>query len=177
MPGSGRLFIHNSGLILLTPFLPKFFLRLGFIDGVDAFGSDNVRALAVRALQRLLYPASTPLAEPAERHLILNKLLCGWPLDQPLPATRNLGGWARLNAEIHRLLLDAVGQWGGSSGSGEKNLLRLFLRRKGELQFDGQARLRVESSPLDILLHAFPWPPDLLQTPWMRAPLLIDWQG
>lgn len=170
-----KLLIHNSGLVLLTPFLPHFFRRLELTNGSEAFKSSADQASGVLLLQKLLYPAPTPLSCPSEQYLALNKLLCGWPLEQTLPAVEDSFHWPDLALEIHCLLRAAVNQWGEPADIGEESLMKMFLRRKGELVVNGGIKLRVEPSPLDLLLRSLPWPLDCLRTPWMREPLEVDW--
>lgn len=178
MPEHGKIFVHNSGLVLLAPFLPQFFQRLELCDRAGAFNSTADQASAVLVLQRLLYPAAAALCEPGEQYLALNKLLCGWPLERKLHARktwRECPEWPALKLEIYCLLRAAINQWGEPADIGEESLMQLFLRRKGELHINGGARLQVERSPLDLLLRTLPWTLDCLQTPWMKEVLEVDW--
>mgnify|MGYP003623780974 CR=1 FL=1 len=77
--------------------------------------------------------------------------------------------------EIHCLLRAAVNQWGEPADVGEESLVKMFLRRKGERILNGEARRRVEPSPLDLLLRSLPWPLNSVQTPWMKELLQVDW--
>lgn len=76
-----KIFIANAGLVLLTPFLPHFF-RVAGLTRQDKFTSADGVAWAACLLQRVLAPGESRLLES---EMALNKLLCGWPLSEPLP--------------------------------------------------------------------------------------------
>src|SRR5690606_887113 len=71
---AGTIYINNAGLVLLHPFIPTYFNRLGMIEKGD-FISEEARHRAVHLLQYLVYGTD----QHEEHELVLNKILCNMP--------------------------------------------------------------------------------------------------
>lgn len=164
------LYIHNSGLVILAPYLPRYFDMLGMLDG-KVFPDE---ATAARAALLLEYLASGR-AEVPEYELAFNKVLCGLQIDTPLPASIEL---TDEETEISRQILNAILQnWDKMSGSTVENLQGSFLLRAGLLRQGEDAwSLNVESAGFDVLLSFIPWTISLVSLPWMERRLEVDWK-
>jgi hypothetical protein len=167
---SADLFIHNAGLILLWPFLPRFFANLGLVQD-KAFLDEAAQQRAVGVLQYLADGAT----EPPEYLLPLNKALCGLPLDAVYDA--EAGRLEEPDLETADAFLAAVVQQAEGLGKiSPEGFRSAFLQRAGLLGFeDGQWLLHVERETHDILLDRLPWSFRIVKLPWMERPMFVDW--
>ena len=163
----GPRVVGNAGLTLFAPLLPDLFRQAELLTDED-FSDENARLRGVFLLQRLLSDD-----EPLEPELTLNKFLCGWPLERPLPAppallTRELAP----AAEAARAL---AGHWPPFSGASRDDLARLFIRRRGVLYPGPSPLLRVAPEGQDALLARLPWSEREIRLPWSR--LQVVWHA
>lgn len=164
-----RIYIQNSGLVILWPFIERFFERLGQMEA-NRFKDT---AAAHRAVGLLQYIATGEESFP-EYLLPLNKVLCGLELtevfDFGLPITES-------EAEEGTNLLSAVIQHASVLRDMSVPSFRTgFLLREGVLSTrDGAWLLQVERKTYDIVMDLFPWSMQWLRLPWMEAPLRVEW--
>lgn len=160
--------VENAGLVLLHPFLPRFFDALGVAAGGELI--DPERALC------LLHLLATGEAVAPEHRLTLSKVLCGVPLDRPVAA--DVGLTEDETAEAETLLKAVVGHWSALGHTSTDALRGEFVARAGVLSVDadGDWLLRVEARTLDILLDRLPWGISLVRTPWMPRLLKVEWR-
>jgi hypothetical protein len=164
-----ELYSDTAGLVLLWPFLGRFFKRLELITE-NRFRDDAAVQRAVGLLQYL----ATEEAEPPEYRLPLAKVLCGlepdavFLLEPPLSGEEREEGGLLLSAVIEHAPILGKMSIAGFRGT--------FLLRRGILgQRDGAWLLRVERETYDIVLERFPWTIDWVKLPWMVAPLRVEW--
>jgi len=163
------LYVDNAGLVLLWPYLTRFFHGLNLTDAAD-FLSGTARERAVLLLEYLV------LGETAysEHRLLLNKLLCGWPLLEPVGITIDLS--AGEAAEAEELLQSVIGHWQALGNSSIRGLRETFLLREGRLQRDDMGwLLTVNRTGFDVLLDRLPWAIGLVRLPWMADALRVEW--
>lgn len=170
LPQDLSLHIPAAGLVLISPFLAPYFDALG-LSKSGAFRDPEAQLRAVLLTQAL----ATGQEEAPEPDLVLAKLLCGVALQHPVPRSITRTDAERDEAET---LLGAVIQhWGALGGTSAQGLQEAFLQRPGVLQITEQGRfLIVERRGTDVLLDRLPWTLSLQQTPFMEAPLLVDWR-
>ena len=164
-----ELYIDNAGLVILWPFLERFFERLGL---VTAHRFQDVAAVH-RAVGLLQYLATTD-PSPPEYLLPLNKVLCGmaldevWALDAPLTEAEAEECTDLLTAVIaHAPILHNM-SLPGFRGT--------FLLRQGVLSArDGAWLLRVQRETYDVVLDRFPWSVAWVKLPWMDTLLRVEW--
>ena len=162
------LLVSNAGLILLHPFIPRIFDKLGWTDAEGKLHSDQ-RWSAIQTLQYLCR-GETGLAEPT---LVLEKILCGIPIADPAEFP-TLSPSAR--EECNSLLEAVIKHWSALKNTSPDGLREGFLKRPGFLfQIDGQWQLKVEKQTIDILLESIPWGIKVLKFPWLEKPLLVQW--
>jgi hypothetical protein len=163
------VYIENSGLVILWPFLPRFFERLELIED-DSFKDLAAQHRATGLLQYLV----TEDPSPPEYQTTLAKVLCGLDpgvgleFDQPVTEAESEECATFLSSVIaqapilHEMSID------GFRGS--------FLLRKGLLTArDGVWLLRVERETYDVVLDRFPWSVNWVKLPWMEVPLGVEW--
>lgn len=198
-----RMAVTDAGLVLLWPFLPTFFSRLGWLAGGDQAAGPAVAAMppgrrfasprhAARAAW-LLHGLATggdaaapaPDAPVAEHLLPLSKLLCGLapeaPLAWPAPASPDArpddaAAWAAALAEGELLLQAVIARAPILRAMSVPAFRAAFLLRAGQLGVrDDHWLLRVERTAYDMVRDRFPWGVSVLRLPWMDATLQVEW--
>ncbi|MEK8048730.1 contractile injection system tape measure protein [Ideonella sp. DXS22W] len=182
--------VVNAGLVLLWPFLPAFFGRLGWLltDGPQAgraFAQPALAACAARLLHALAQgpgsgpaeaDADDPDADPPvpEHWLPLAKLLCGLAPESPLPASAAPDAAARAEGDL--LLQAVIAQAPILREMSVPAFRGSFLWRDGQLGVrDGHWLLRVERAAYDMVRDRFPWGVSLVRLPWMDTALQVEW--
>jgi hypothetical protein len=164
-----KIYIQNAGLVLLHPFFSTYFTRLGMLEN-GLFINEEARMRAVHLLQYLVDGASDnpgPL-------LVLNKLLCNIPLEEPVIHGISLTEQEKsVSAE---LLTAVISRWDKLKNTSVAGLQASFLQRDGALYFEDNAwRLKVEHRGYDILLQTLPWSIGMIKTNWMSNALYVEW--
>jgi len=162
-------YVSNAGIILLWPFLTQFFSQLGLISE-KKFYSVQARQKAILLLQYL----GTGQQQISEHQLLLNKILCGWPIIQPL----NLGLIIAKQEEsaVNELLESLISYWTSLKATSVSGLRTAFIQREGILQRQhGGWSLKIERTGYDVLIDKLPWGIGLVKLPWMNEPLHTDW--
>jgi hypothetical protein len=162
-------YVDNAGLVLLHPFLPRFFEHLGL-----AMGDQLLKPAA--ALQ-LLHLLATGQAAAPEYDLVLPKVLCHIALETPVERGPFL---TETEKEEAQALLEAViRHWEALKGTSPDGLRGTFLVRPGKLTLrpDGDWLLQVETRSYDILLNQLPWTISMIKLPWMQRLLRVEWNG
>jgi len=161
--------VTDAGLVLLHPFLAPLFEARGLAAG-GRFASEAAQQRAVH-LSGYLASGETAAPEPA---LVMAKLLCGWPLDEPLAREGDLSADDR--AEAEEVLRAVIGHWDALGKASPEALRETFLARPGRLSQDDKAwRLDVERRGTDVLIERLPWALGKLRLPWMPLPLFVNW--
>ncbi len=168
--GTGlEIAIDNAGLVLIWPHLKEIFRKLElFVPLAD--DRQQPEADAVLLLQQLV------TGQPAamEHCLTLNKLLCGLPLNAPVPRRRQRS--AAWTVEVDALLTAMIKQWSFLKKTSVAGFRNTFLQRQGILQAEETGwLLKVERKTFDILLEQLPWGIGMIKLSWMRQPLRVEW--
>lgn len=169
---SDELYVENAGLILLHPFLQPFFKEIQLTKD-NLFIDEYARMKAVLFSQHLVY--GTTIFE--EHQLTLNKILCGFPIEEPI--IKELEITTEEKAAATDLLQQVIQLWQKNSvqvNGTIEGLQQSFLERPGKLvQKDNNWHLQVEQKPYDMLLSSLPWGIGIIKTPWMDGMLWVDW--
>lgn len=166
-----RIPIWNSGLIIFHPFLRTFFTRVGLMNPLGEFKSDECRFRAAYLLHAL-----TGSTEPPQDHLMtLNKLLCGinilLPLDYEFEITEEEQN------QITGLIKAVINNWTVIKNTSVAGFQETFVRRPGMIErSQDDWILRVESHGVDILLEEIPWNIHLITLSWMDYLIHVDWK-
>ena len=106
--------------------------------------------------------------------MVLNKVLCGLPLEAPLPKSISL--YPAEQAEADHLLNAVLGHWNALKNTSPDGLRHNYLMREGQLHRRTAGwRLRVERKPQDLLLNRLPWGYSTVNFAWMPETLHIEW--
>lgn len=162
--------VRNAGLVLLHPYLARFFEACA-IDLRSDRPASEVYDLAAAAL----YYLAAGEAEPAEYELGLIKILLGLEPSHPLPLGPGLLG-EPVKLEAGRLLDSFIGHWSALKSTSRDGLRGAFLQRPALLR-DGDDNwlLQVESGGIDVLLERLPFSYSIVKLPWMQKPIQVEW--
>ncbi|NES82912.1 MAG: hypothetical protein F6K10_16745, partial [Moorea sp. SIO2B7] len=166
---SDEIYIYNAGLILIWPFLTRFFVKIGLVQ--DKIFINTISAERAALLLQYLVDHST---EIPEHSLPLNKILCGIDLLEPIDT--NLEITAQERAECENLLSAVIQNWSILKNTSIEGFRRAFLQRNGIVRIrDGSWLLQVERETYDILLDRIPWSIRVVKLPWMDNILYVEW--
>jgi hypothetical protein len=165
------LYIQNAGLILLHPYLKIMFERTGLLTD-KTFSGMEAQWRAAHLLEYL----ATGLQMPDEGALVLNKILCGMSIGDPVPLEIELKETETREAD--ELLEAVLSHWSALKNTSIDGLRNGFLQRAGQLRFstdrDGWL-LQVETKGQDVLLSRLPWGYSVVKLPWMEQVLFAEW--
>ncbi|HTI07992.1 MAG TPA: contractile injection system tape measure protein [Puia sp.] len=165
----GTIYIENAGLVLLHPFLSTYFSRLGLL-GPEGFTGEAAQFKAVHLLQYL----ADGMEEHPEQELALNKILCGLPVDEPVPLHLS---FTEQEKEVSVELLNVLRvQWEKLKNTSNEGIRASFLQRQGALTETGEGwKLRVEQRAYDVLLQTLPWGLGMIRLSWMKKIIYTEW--
>lgn len=168
-PEIDQLEVDNAGLILIAPFLPIFFDALGLLKE-KTFTTPQAAEQAALILQ---YIATGDIEMP-EHELILNKILCGIDIDDPLPQQLDIGNLEI--DEVNNLLDSVIEHWSALKGTSVRGLRDTFINREGTLapQQNGW-KLYVNRITPDVLIDRLPWSISIIKLPWTNDIINTEW--
>jgi hypothetical protein len=161
--------VKNAGMVLASSYIRLLFERLN-ITSNNKFLNATVRCEAVHYLQYMV----TGLSHTDEALLPLNKVLCGMPLDEPVPAGIEI-------SEEHIQLIEGmikaiIGYWPSIGNTSVDGFRENWLARNGLLtEDDDKWELTVEKRSYDILISRSPFSFSVIKYPWMNKPLYVNW--
>lgn len=169
MAAKEGIYITHAGLVLLHPFLNTFFKKLDLVkDGKFIDEASQERAVC---LMHELAVSETPLME---YDLVIEKLLCAWPMHLPVDTGIELTDMEK--QEVQNLLSAAIEQWEILKNSTPLALQETFLQREGKLVYRNEKwYLQIEKKPVDVLLAHLPWMISMIKLPWMKELLMVEW--
>lgn len=163
---SDGLPVEDAGIVLLHPFLRRFFEALGL-------AKDDVLLQPARAAL-LLHHLATGALTAEEHELVLAKVLCGLPVE--LPLAKESPVTAQEQSEAGALLDSAVRHWDTLRNTTADGLRGNFLSRRGRIELrDDDWLLRVEPRSYDHLLDSLPWGFAHVKLPWMPRLMHVEW--
>jgi Contractile injection system tape measure protein len=170
IPEGEPFYISNAGLVLLWPFLQPYFQRLVLLDK-NAFRDEQAQTRAVYLLQYL----TTGVLEAPEHQLLLNKILAGAEVEQPVECPAPIT--EAEEALSGQLLEGVLKNWKKLNNTSVQGLRASFLVREGKLLLKDDAwSLTVSAKGYDILLDSLPWALTLVRLPWMKTRVHVKWR-
>lgn len=164
-----QLEVDNAGLILIAPFLPIFFDALGLLKE-KSFTTPQAAEQAALILQYI----ATGDTEMPEQELILNKILCGIDIDDPLPQHLVIGN--REINEVNNLLDSVIEHWSALKGTSVRGLRDTFINREGTLATQQNGwKLYVDRITPDVLIDRLPWSISIIKLPWTNDIINTEW--
>lgn len=167
---NAKIHINNAGLVIFHPFLPVVFRELGWVGADKKFTDRKAQQKAILFLQYLVNGKS----RQAEHELVLNKILCNWPLEWPLAASCNFSSKEK---EAAADIIDSLReQWRVMKNTSARGLVESFVKREGLLQKQESGYLlQVERKTIDILMETLPVGISLIKLPWNEQIIYTEW--
>jgi hypothetical protein len=166
----GGLFVQHAGLILLHPFLRSLFSLCGLL-AKKQFASAAAQEKAIY----LLHYITTGRVTAEEHELVIPKVLCNYPIEEPV----NTDTVLTLNElqEADDMIRAAIAQWSILKSTSPDGLRQGFLQRSGKLQTKNeQLYIEIEKNTIDVLLDHLPWNLSLIRLPWSAQIIRVEWR-
>ncbi len=164
------VYINNAGLVLLAPYLPRYFDMLGLMNGKEF--KDLVAAERGVHLLQYLVNEST---DSFEYQLVLNKLLCGVGTGVPICKSIEISDQEKEASES--LLQGIIANWPVLKNTSVEGLRESFMQREAHLQLKADAwHLLVQTKAFDMLLDSLPWGYSTIKLAWMKQPIYVEWR-
>ena len=110
----------------------------------------------------------------AEEDLVLNKLLCGIPLDEPISTGIEITEQERAVSE--QIIQAATHNWDAMKNTANDNFRVTFIHRSGKLVDLGEEwLLSIEKQTFDFLLDTIPWGFKIVKMKSMNKILKVEW--
>ncbi|OHX65971.1 contractile injection system tape measure protein [Flammeovirga pacifica] len=167
--GRQELAIENTGLCLLSPYIPHLFKSLDLIVNQQFEEEGNLKL----AIQVLHYMATKKRNIQLDDNVIFLKLLTGCPIDQFLEFDEELP--SSYVDEVEHLLEVVQQHWKVYKNKDNDGLRVMFLMRNARLNFGNEILIKVENSTYDILMNTLPWTYSRVHFPWMENSLRVEW--
>ena len=166
-----RIYIPNAGLVLLWPFLSRLFANLNYTEK-GKFLTPEKRIRAIYLSQYLVgFTEDNP-----EYTLMLNKLLCGMELNEPIEEEIKLTEEEK--AETRSLLSSVIAQWKEMNNTSVENFQRTFLQREGVMfKTEENWNVIVGKSSFDVLLLRLPWGISIIKYSWNNYLIFVEWKA
>jgi hypothetical protein len=167
---SENILINNAGLVLVHPFLRYFFEGLNLLNHDLGF---NSRYNAFKAIHLLQYIV-TGEEGAMENELMLNKILCGIGITEPVPKSIPLS--AEEKEECIHLINTILERWKALKTRNPAALRETYLQRTGILKPAGDSwNLTIERNTFDVMLEKLPWSVNLVSLPWNSQLIYVEW--
>ena len=163
------IFINNAGIIILWPFLTNFFKNLNLLEDKQ-FKDKYCQQKGIYLLHYLLDSNSYP----EEFSLVLNKILCGYPIEEVI--TNQIEINKDDKKEVIILLKSFKKSWSALKNTNINAISETFFKRDGLVKFqDNKCRIIIERKSIDILLQTLPWNTNIIRFPWINFPIFVEW--
>lgn len=170
LPVQEPLQIYNAGMVLIWPFVSRLFDMLGYVKNKN-FVSEEAQHKAIHILQYLV----TGKTEAPENELVLNKILCNYPVTSPVPFSIEFDPNELQAAES--LLGGVIKNWAKMKNMTPNSLRGSFLIREGSVTEEEEKwNLVVERKTFDILLKSVPWSFSFIKFSWLEKFLNVEWK-
>jgi hypothetical protein len=163
--------VNHAGLILLNPYITRFFEN----TGINGAGNSLLSPFLTARAAALLHYLATGREVAYEYELGFIKILLGLNPEMALPVAEGLiKPDEREEAEV--LLQSVIRHWSILQNTSVQGLRSSFLQRQGLLREDDKKwRLQVERESFDMLLDQLPWGISIVKLPWMPKPIYTEW--
>ena len=169
-PEIDKIHITNAGLVLFHPYLQLVFRELKWLNDSRNFVNKKAQQKAVLFLQYLVNGKS----RQPEHQLVLNKLLCGWPIHMPIQTACT---FSKAEKNIAVELIESLKEhWTVLKNTSNNGLIESFINRAGLIQKtpDGFL-LQVERKTIDILLDSLPFGINIIKLAWNEQIIYTEW--
>lgn len=170
LPEAEKVFVENAGLVIIAPYFSRLFSRLEMTQN-GKFKDEESKFKAVCYTQYL----ATGKLPKHENELVLNKVLCGMSIADPVELIDEI---PQEDMDLMEGLLKSITQqWTPLQSTSVEGLRESFLIRDGRLRQDDEYYyLNVETKTFDMLIDRLPWSINLIKIGWMKKPLNVEWR-
>ena len=162
--------VDNAGLVLAAPYLPRLWKMLCLTEGTRFVD----RPSAERAVHLLQFMVDTRSRTP-EYELVLNKILCGIEISEPI-----CGGIDITDGEqeaVEGLIKGMIVNWKTIGSTSVAGFRASFLQRRGRLVLKENGwHLKVAPKAFDMLLDRIPWSFSTIKHAWMEKVVFVSWR-
>jgi len=161
--------VSNAGLVIAQSFFEPLFEKLGLLNDGE-FSSEAEKQKAVHFLQYL----ATGKKISYENDLILNKVLCGYPINEPAEPPID---FEESETELIDSLIKAmISYWTAIGDSSIDGFRGNWLVRGGTLtEKEDRWDLKIEKRAYDVLLAKSPFSFSVISFKWMNKPIFVTW--
>ena len=165
------MLIQQAGLVLLHPYIARFFENCGIKDA----GVNELNSFAMAHAAALLHFLATGREELYEYELGLIKIMLGLHPETPLPVCAGLITPDDIE-ETEALLQSVISHWSILKNSSIQGVRSAFIERQGLVREEEDGwRLNVERKPYDMLIDQIPWSIGIVKLPWMQKAIFTEW--
>ena len=165
-----NILVFNAGLVLFHPFLRYFYDGLNLLSEKLNFKSLEHAYKAVHLLQFV----ATGNETADETELLLNKILCGLDISEPVPLSVPLSN--EEEEECINLIITVLERWEALKTSNPAALRETYIQREGLLEQNGNSlSLKIERNTFDVMLDKLPWGISLIKLPWSEQMIYVEW--
>lgn len=165
------LLVQNAGLVIAAPYFTSLFTHLGYIDPeTGKIKTKDIKVIAMHLIQYLVNGEE----EHPEYQLVLNKLLCGLEINEPVPSSAHLQEEEK--QEVIRMLEHLMKYWTVMENASVEGFRNSFFKREGLLRQTGDGwSLKVEKKSFDIVMDSMPWSIQMISLPCMNEIIYVEW--
>lgn len=164
-----QIAVNNAGVVILHSYITALFERLGLVVN-NSFIDKKSQEKAVS----YLYYVGSGVQNISEKFLVLDKVLCGLAINEPI--TEKINVTSEEKNLIDGLLKAVINYWQAIGESSVDGLRGNWIVRDGILtEKEDRWELIVEKRSYDILLNQSPFSFSIIKLPWMAKPLYITW--
>jgi hypothetical protein len=166
---SNKITLQNAGIVLISPYFKHFFQELQLLENQN-FISKKAQHKAIHLIKYLATGETTF----KEFDLTFEKLICGIPLNEPVP--RKVDFLAHEITEADELLKSVIEHWKVLKNSSPDALRNTFFQREGIMQKNELGwQINIERKTQDILLDNIPWGVSMIVLSWNNYIITVEW--
>ena len=162
--------VHNAGLVIVAPYLPQLWKMLSLTEDSKFIDPQA----AERAVHLLQFMADARTRTP-EYDLVLNKILCGIEISEPICGGIEIS--ERERGVVEELIQAMIENWKTIGSTSVAGFRESFLQRRGRLVLKENGwHLKVTQKAFDMLLDRIPWSFSTIKHAWMEKVVLVSWR-
>ena len=164
-------YLNQAGIVLIAPFLPRLFEMLHLVRQRE-WENKEAQKRACGILQYIIFGKEE---DTPEHEMVLNKVLAGLSIEEPIPSRWELTQEER--ETTNSMLEGAKAHWDKLKNTSVEALRQAFLQRPGKLEEKEEYYLlTMEEKPYDMLLDSVPWNFKMIRFPWMKKRIEVKWR-
>jgi len=163
------IYIDYAGVAILNVFFPHLFKMFDLTEKRKFKDLES----ACRAAYMIHYIA-TGNPTPLEHQLILSKIMCGIPIEQPINSIIVLTEEEK--EACNQLIKAGINRWKKMQNASVEGFRNSFLKREGKLvKISKGWTLSVEQKTFDLILKTLPWGFSMIRFGWMEDTIYVEW--